>query len=280
MSSLPLTESAFQGYVLGTGSGIAGDITGEVTGDVTGDVTADIAREIVGESDEFRRTRLDIYRDAYRLRLIEVLGNDYPVLKSRAGDEWFEAIATDYIAAHPSVFRNVRWFGAAMPDFLRERPNPAQQPVFADLALFEWTLGLAFDSLDQHAVDFAAVAAVAPEAWSDLRFQPHASLHVLELGTNAVAIWKAIEGDEPATMPEAVSEPVTWAIWRKELSPYFRSLAADEAWALSAMRDGASFGEICAGLCDWVTEEQAAARAAQLLRGWVDEGWISGLITS
>ena len=257
MSSLPLTESAFQGYVLGIDSGIAG--------------------EIVGDSDAFRNTRLDIYRDAYRLRLIEVLGNDYPVLKSFTGDEGFEAIATDYIAAHPSVFRNVRWFGAALPGFLRERPDHAQQPVFADLALFEWTLGLAFDSPDQHAVDFAEVAAVAPEAWSDLRFQAHASLHVLELGTNAVAIWKAIEGDEQDTMPEAVSEPVTWAIWRKELSPYFRSLAPDEAWALSAMRDGASFGEICEGLCDFVTEEEAALRAAQLLRGWVDEGWIARL---
>ena len=267
MSSLPLTESAFQGYVLGLGSGIAGDIT------------ADISGEIVGESDEFRRTRLDIYRDAYRLRLIEVLGNDYPVLKSRVGVECFEAIATDYLAAHPSVFRNVRWFGAAMPGFLRERPDHAQQLVFADLALFEWTLGLAFDSPDQHAVEFAEVAAVAPEAWADLRFQVHASLHVLELGTNAVAIWKSIEGDAQDTLPEEVFKPVAWAIWRKALSPYFRSLAPDEAWALAAMRDGASFGEICAGLCDWVAEKEAAARAAQLLRGWVDEGWIAGLTT-
>jgi hypothetical protein len=257
MSSLPLTEAGFQGYVLGTDSGIAA--------------------EIAGGDEAFRRTRLDIYRDAYRLRLIEVLGSDFPVLKSHAGDEWFEAVATGYVAAHPSVSRNVRWFGAAFPGFLRKQPGHADQPVLADIALFEWTLGLAFDAPDQAAIGFADVAAVAPEAWSGLRFRAHASLRVLELGTNAVAIWKSINGDTPGGPPEPASEPVAWAIWRKALSPYFRSLAPDEAWALSAIREGSGFGEICAGLCDWVAEGEAALRAAQLLRGWVDEGWIAGL---
>jgi hypothetical protein len=260
MSRLSHTESGFQDYVLGAGT--------------------DIVAEIAGGDEEFRRTRLNIYRDAYRLRLIEVLGSDFSALKSYAGDEWFDAIATRYIAAHPSVFRNVRWFGAAFPAFLREQSDQENRPVLADLALFEWTLGLAFDAPVQATTGFADVASVAPEAWPDLRFHAHVSLRVLELGTNAVAIWKSIKGDASDAVPDPATEPVIWAIWRKSLSPYFRSLAPDEAWALSAMREGHSFGEICAGLCDRVPAEEAAPRAAQLLRGWVDEGWIAGLSTS
>jgi hypothetical protein len=257
MSNLPAVESGFQDYVLGAESGIAAEIS--------------------GASDEFRQTRLDIYRDAYRLRLIEVLASDFSALKSLAGEEWFEAAATGYLGDHPSTFRNVRWFGAAFPAYLRALPGHAMQSVFADLAQFEWTLGLAFDASDQDATRFADVAAVEPQAWPDLRFAAHASLHMLDLGTNAVAIWKAIHDGQSHGIPESVSENVTWAIWRKQLSPYFRSLDADEAWALGAMREGASFGEICAGLCDWVAEDDAAPRAAHLLRGWVDEGWIAGL---
>lgn len=257
MSGLPLAESGFQDYVLGTESGFAG--------------------EIAGADDAFRRTRLDIYRNAYRLRLLEVLGNDFPVLKSHAGDEWFEAAALRYIEDRPSVFRNVRWFGAGFPGFLHEKAGHAGRPVLAELARFEWMLGLAFDAADQETTGFEEVASVAPEAWPGLRFISHASLQVLELRTNAVAIWKSIAGDEPGKPAEAASERQSWAIWRKDLSPYFRSLAADEAWALCAMREGSSFGEICAGLCDWVAEEEAAPRAAQLLRGWVDDGWIAGL---
>jgi len=54
----------------------------------------------------------------------------------------------------------------------------------------------------------------------------------------------------------------------------------DEAWALDAMMKHLSFGEICAGLCQWLAEDQAAPRAAALLRGWVDEGWIAAVETT
>ena len=40
-----------------------------------------------------------------------------PILKAYIGDEIFDAIARDYIDAHPSVFRNVRWFGGHLADF-------------------------------------------------------------------------------------------------------------------------------------------------------------------
>ena len=236
-----------------------------------------IDAEIDGDSEAFRDTRLGIYRDAYRLRLIEVLGTDYEVLHKYLGDALFDAAARDYLAAHPSIFRNVRWFGARLAEFLRATPRYATHPVLAELAQFEWTLGLAFDSPDEDAVRFEEVAAVPPEAWSELRFSPHAALRVIDLRTNAVAIWKEID-DKDSFEVDISAEPVTWAIWRKQHSPFFRSLADDEAWALKAMLARASFGEICAGLCAWVAEEEAAARAAGLLRGWVEEGWIAELL--
>ena len=254
MSGLLRTESRFQAYVLDGEAGIVG--------------------EIAGRDDAFRRQRLDIYRDAYRLRLGEVLESDYPALHSSLGAEAFGTLAIEYLAAHPSTFRNVRWFGGALPRFLRDH-DP--DPMHEELAQFEWTLGLAFDAPDQQAATFADVAAIAPEAWTDLRLQAHPCLHQLKLQTNAVAVWNAFTAEQPAVSGQILDTPVEWAVWRKDHAPWFRSLPEDEAWALAAMREGSTFGEICAGLCDWVAEEQAALRAAQLLRGWVDEGWIAGL---
>ncbi len=116
-----------------------------------------------------------------------------------------------------------------------------------------------------------------PEAWDGLRLTPHPALSVIELRTNAVAVWNELKNSDHGIAPENLAEPLRWAIWRKQLSPYFRSLGTVEAWALDAMHDHVSFGEICAGLCQWLPEEQAAPRAAALLRGWVDEGWIARL---
>src|SRR3954470_15703051 len=78
-----------------------------------------IEREIQGEDDDFRSVRLGIYHDAYRLRLVEVLGKDYPVLRKYLGDESFDGAALAYLTAHPSTFRNVRWFGRRFAEFLR-----------------------------------------------------------------------------------------------------------------------------------------------------------------
>jgi len=257
---LAVIEARFQGSVL------------------TGDPAID--SQIEGDSAEFRDTRLGIYRNAYRLRLNEVLGTDYEVLHAYLGDELFDTLARDYIAAHPSTFRNVRWFGGKLAEFLRSTPRYAEHPELAELARFEWSLGQAFDSPDDDAVGFAQVAAVPAEAWAELRFKPHPALRLLALRTNAVAIWKGIDNEGSACKPETLSEPVTWAVWRKQHSPFFRSLDPDEAWALKAVIAQASFGEICAGLCEWVAEAQAAARAAGMLRDWVEAGWIAQLLIS
>ncbi len=258
MKQLEATEAHFQSNVL------------------TGDRAIDA--QIGGDSEEFRDTRLAIYRDAYRLRLTEVLGTDYEVLHAYLGDELFNALASAYVAAHPSTFRNVRWFGGKLAEFLGATPRYAEHPELAELAQFEWSLGRAFDSPDEDAVHFEEVAAVRPEAWADLCFRTHPSLRTLDLRTNAVAIWKEIGKDGSSSAPQTFAEPVAWVIWRKQHSPFFRSMERDEAWALKAMLAQASFGEICAGLCDWVAEDEAAARAAGMLRGWVEEGWIAQLL--
>jgi hypothetical protein len=257
MSHLARTAAQFQDHVLTGNRAIEG--------------------EIDGPGAQFRDARLGIYRDAYRLRLIEILGADYKALRTYLGEEPFAAMAREYLAAHPSTFRNVRWFGGSLAEFLRGTPAYAERPVLAELAQFEWTLGLAFDAADAAQVAFEEVAAVAPQAWAGLRFAAHPALHLIELRTNAVAIWKEV--DEKDSFGVAVSDiPVTWAIWRNQYSPFFRSLEIDEAWALKAVRDGADFGAICEGLCAWIGEAQAAARAAGLLRGWIEAGWIAQLL--
>ena len=49
--------------------------------------------------------RLGIYRNAYRVRLIEALDDTYPVLHALLGDEVFVALGEEFVSAHPSVHR-------------------------------------------------------------------------------------------------------------------------------------------------------------------------------
>ena len=221
-----------------------------------------------------RVTLLDVYREGYALRLIEVLTIDFPGLLAMAGAEDFDRLARAYIAAHPSRHPSVRWFGQRLADFVAATPPYAGRPALAEMARFEWALGEAFDSVDVEPLRAEAVMAVPPEAWETIAFAPVPSLRRLSFSHDVPPSWQRREEAagtlEVATLPA----PVPWVIWRPERVSNFRSLEPDEAAMLDAMVEGQPFPALCEALLPFVEEDQAAARAAGLLRSWVEEGLI------
>jgi hypothetical protein len=220
--------------------------------------------------------RVRIYRIAYRVRLLDSLKDTYPVLFKILGDEVFENLGDAFIDAHPSVHRSIRWYGRELADFLAQRPPYAEQPILAEIALFEWTLSEVFDAADAVPVGRDALQAVDPESWDRLRFEFHPSVRLLDLTWNTVAVWQAMSRDEDPPRPEASETPIPWLLWRRELTNRFRSLDEAECAALEAARAGEPFGEICAALRTWLPEEEIPLGAATLIGTWTDSGMITG----
>ena len=222
-----------------------------------------------------RITLLDVYRDGYALRLIEVLTIDFPGVLAMAGPADFDRMARAYIAAHPSRHPSVRWFGRGLADFLATTPPYDKSPAAAEMARFEWALGEAFDSTDVAPLGAEAVMAVPPEAWATISFAPLPSLRRLSFAFDVPPSWQRREEVEPGTLEvAALAAPLAWVIWRPERISNFRSLETDEAAMLDAMIEGQPFPALCEALLPYVEEDQAAARAAGLLRSWVEEGMI------
>jgi hypothetical protein len=124
-----------------------------------------VTAHIIGDDKADSETRLQVYFQAYRLRLIEVLQNDFEGLHTLLGDEGFSRMVQAYLAKHPSRHPSVRWFGQHLPVFLGSQPEYAEHPVLAEMARFEWAWGLAFDAADRSAPGVAAMTEIDPEAW-------------------------------------------------------------------------------------------------------------------
>ena len=224
-----------------------------------------------------RVTLLDVYRDGYALRLIEVLTTDYPGLMAMAGPADFDHLARAYIAAHPSHHPSVRWFGKDVADFMGRTPPYNGAPAAVEMARFEWALGEAFDSPDVPPVMADALMALPPEAWETLSFTVLPSLRRFTFAFEVAQAWQRREDVEPGNLEvDAAPEPVAWAIWRPALLTSYRSLDPDEAAMLDALTAGRSFPELCETLAPFTGSEQAPARAAGLLRAWVEGGMIAG----
>lgn len=254
--SLGDLQRAFQDYLLATSDGFANAVRDTTKAD--------------------RLTLLGVYRDAYALRLIEVLTNDYPGVMAMAGPADFDYLARAYIAAHPSRHPSVRWFGRHLPDFLAATPPFSGAPAVAEMARFEWTMGEAFDAPDATPVAAAQLMALAPKAWETLCFSTVPSLRRLQCAYEVPQAWQRHAEEEPGNLEvPAAAQPADWAIWRPERVTHFRSLEADEAALLDALIAGRTFPDMCEDLGPLVGEEQAMARAAWLLRGWVEAGMIA-----
>ncbi|STY28595.1 Uncharacterized protein conserved in bacteria [Legionella wadsworthii] len=257
MSELFQLQDQFQNFLLSGNGTIHDSIIG------TGLVSVD--------------TRLGIYRDAYRIRLIESLSTNFPALYAYLGTEEFNKLALYYIEAHPSNYRSIRWFGDLLSDFIKL--NYPQYPHLAELAEFEWKMSLAFDAVDEPVVQVEEMAAILPESWPNLQFVLHPSLQRVNFLCNTVPLWRALTHDHELPQLEQNAISTSCVIWRTpEYITQFYSMSQEEAWALDNLSNSVSFGIICEGLCQWINPEEVGMKAASLLKGWIQNGMISQIL--
>ncbi|EKD54905.1 MAG: hypothetical protein ACD_60C00035G0005 [uncultured bacterium] len=235
----------------------------------------DFKKNIVSTKINSAETRLSVYRNAYRLRLIEALSTHYPVLKIYLGCKKFEELAVSYLSYYPSSYRSIRWFGDQLPTFLEKHPYYEKFPYLSQLAQFEWTQTLVFDAKDSTVLQMDVLGSIDANLWGEMKFEMHPSLHRLELSWNVVQVWQMLSENQPP--PDLIQsiQPVSWILWRKEIFNQFCSLTKDEAWAIDAIKQGMKFEEVCEGLCQWMDEKNVALHAASLLKGWMMGGLIS-----
>jgi hypothetical protein len=215
---------------------------------------------------------LSVYLNNYRSSLVGCLTESFEITRAWLGDAAFEAAAASHIDRLPPHSWTLDAYALDFPATLALR-YPSD-PEIADLARLECALGLAFVGPDADAIDPTTLAEIDWDT-AVLRFVP--TLGLLDVTTNAAAIWSAITAGQQPPVAELLSEIACIAIWRDALTPAFRTLDAHEATALSLMIDGRSFGGLCAGLVDEHRDEAGPAMAGALLGQWMRDGIIRAI---
>jgi len=125
--------------------------------------------------------RFAIYRNAYRLRLMECLQGEFPALKAAAGDDAFYGFMAAYLHAFPSTHYSLSQLSRHFPQFLAEQ-RPAQTSQAPDsatclieLAQLERALSESYDAAGPEAAPLwepASLLQQPPDELLALRFQP------------------------------------------------------------------------------------------------------------
>lgn len=228
-----------------------------------------VAPGLIVDDDFPARLRLAVYHGAYRLRLAEALGADFPLLRGLLREAGFERLAADYVAACPSRSFTLRDFGGALADFLARHGPYRRRPWLRATAIFEWALLTAFDAADTTALTMADLARVPQAQFPRLRFRFAPTIQVLRLRWNVPQAWRALQDGAAVAPPQRLPAPVDCLVWRREARVYFRALPLDEATLLKALMNGSSFAAACGALARVSDEPAAGRRAAELLSTWL-----------
>lgn len=214
--------------------------------------------------------RVQIYRDMYRARLIDVLREDFPRVVATVGDEEFEALAGRYLLRHPSRHPSVRYVGDRFSGFVgAEGVGP---PFLADLARLEWARGAVFDAPDALPLRRSDLQAIPAVEWPALELRSIPACRILECAWPAHEIWAAAgqptSGEPPAWEPR----PVTIRVWREGYDVSHAAIGPVERRLLPRLERGAPLAELCSALEGDLEPEAAAREVGGLLMRWLEDG--------
>jgi len=230
-----------------------------------------IAEQVVEHGGISRDIRLNIYKNAYKMRLQETIDNDHQILGLYLGDDLFEQMVSGYIKAYPSNNTSLRHFADLLPQFLAKFPPFKDYPIISELAHFERLLMVAFDAADATRFSRELLLEIPHEQWPDLVFRFHPSLQIARFNCNTVETWQALKhqrSPEPAIEVSSI-----WLLWRNhQRLTEFRSLSGQEYSLIDMMLNGASFAALCDFLLSEVDQRNVSQLALNYLLSWLDDG--------
>ncbi|QIG50324.1 DUF2063 domain-containing protein [Nordella sp. HKS 07] len=186
--------------------------------------------------------RYGVYRNNVATGLARALAARFPVTEKIVGEEFFTAMARDYVTAHPPASPVLLGYGHDFAEFVAGFAPVAGLPYLADIVRLEDAQVRAYHARDMVPIAPQILARMAPERMSGLTFRFHPAARVVRSAFPIVTIWSMNVGLsplEPVTCWQAEDALVT----RPQLSVITRQIGAGSAVFLLALIAGAALGE-------------------------------------
>jgi hypothetical protein len=227
--------------------------------------------------------RVAVYANAYFVRLHDCLREDFGALACALGADAFHDLVKTYLMVHPPAQPSLRHAGAQLAAHLAAPPFAeifARRCAFAaDLARLEWAIAEAFTAPDAPVLAREDLAAVAPEAWADLRFETAPSLQLLGCAWPVQRARELFEAQDEGVFwsepPGLAPEPTAIRVWRRDERVRYAKISVLELEALGGVRSGESFSALCERISARLGEAEAAAQAAAFVSSWIAEGLLA-----
>ena len=99
-----------------------------------------LLQDIQGDNDHERSQRLNIYRNNVFVSLMTALGDVFPVCKQVVGDDFFNAMARQFVERHPPKSPVLTTYGDEFSEFVKHFFPAQSLPYLSELCALEYRL--------------------------------------------------------------------------------------------------------------------------------------------
>ncbi len=197
---------------------------------------------LIAHNSDRPQKRFAVYRNNVVAGLINALRAKFPAARRIVGDEFFAAMASIFVMAHPPRSKILHTYADDFGDFIAAFEPAAELVYLADVARLEAARTRAYHAADAAPLMPADFGNIAPEAIGALRVALHPSLHILRSHYPVVTIWSMNTGEaELGPVDDTVAEDAL--IVRPHLQVTVRALPPGGAVFVAALSNGATLAE-------------------------------------
>jgi len=211
------------------------------------------------------------YRHSVLGGLTKALEEIYPVCQKLVGENFFAAMALEYIRRNPAISPDLAEYGGNLNQFIARFEPAASLPYFADVAALEWLWHRVFNGINPASVGIDSLANLNPEQQLQLRFKMSDNIGLVQSNYPVHRIWQVnqeeYEGDDVVDLDDG---GIRLVVWRDDLIMRIDPLNENEWMLINAVRSGKKFEEICQIFTAMNEEDIIGQFLAQCFQnGWV-----------
>ncbi len=224
--------------------------------------------------------RFAVYRNNVVVGLIDALADSFPVTQELVGEEFFRAMAREFVRVTPPRSPVLALYGEGFAEFILDFAPAGSLPYLPDVARLEMLRVLSFHAADatpvrqEHIGRLLADEAALPQA----RLEMHPSLFLLASAHAVVSLWAAHQSESAARQLAGLdtAPAETALVCRHALEVEIFRIESGTACFISALQQNFELGEAAEQALAQDAAFDLAGTLALLLRA----GAITGSTTS
>jgi len=186
--------------------------------------------------------RYGVYRNNVATGLARALAARFPTTEKIVGEEFFTAMARDFVLSHPPSSPVLLHYGEEFAGFVADFAPAKSLPYLADIARLENAHIRAYHAGDAAPIEPTALSRISSDRMGGLTFVFHPSASIVRSAYPIVTIWSMNSGEQPLA-PITAWEAEDALITRPELSVLTRKIEPGSALFLLALVRGATLSE-------------------------------------